>query len=139
MVVQLGMLLADNVYQVLFAAFVRMNHDIARIRAAVPRALSVVVLVGATASLSVAAVYQPLQRALWHGKWAAPASAVYVLALVWPAAAVVSVLRALQAATGRFHQWGIVMLVGAIASVSGTVIGSYVGGSAPAAAAGFAV
>jgi asparagine synthase (glutamine-hydrolysing) len=139
MVVQLGMLLADNVYQVLFAAFVRMNHDIARIRAAVPRALSVVVLVGATASLSVAAVYQPLERALWHGKWAAAASAVYVLALVWPAAAVVSVLRALQAATGRFHQWGIVMLVGAIASVSGTVIGSYVGGSATAAAAGFAV
>lgn len=138
LVIQLGMLLADNVYQVLFAIFVRMGGELQRLRAAVPRALSVVVLVGAAASLSIAAVYKPLERALWQGKWAAAASAVYVLALAWPAAAGVSVLRALLAAAGRFHQWGLLTLVSAVASVGGTVIGAAFGGSAGTAAIGFA-
>jgi O-antigen/teichoic acid export membrane protein len=137
LVVQLGVLLSDNVYQVLVPSFVRMGPDIPRIRAAVPRALSVVVLIGAAASLSIAAVYEPLERVLWHGKWAAATNSVHILAIVWPAAAGVSVLRALQMATGHFRQWGIVTLIGALGSVSGTAIGAYVGGSAAAAAMGF--
>jgi O-antigen/teichoic acid export membrane protein len=138
-VVQLGVLLSDNVYQVLVPSFTRMNHDLARIRSAVPRALTVVVLVGAVASLSIAAVYEPLERALWHGKWAAAAGAVYIMAVVWPAAAGISVLRALQMATGRFRQWGLVTLLSAVMSVAGTVAGAYIGGSAAAAAIGFGV
>jgi O-antigen/teichoic acid export membrane protein len=137
LVVQLGVLLSDNVYQVLVPSFVRMGPDILRMRAAVPRALSLVVLIGAAASLSIAAVYEPLERVLWHGKWAAATSSVHILAIVWPAAAGVSVLRALQMATGHFRQWGIVTLIGALASVSGTAIGAYLGESAATAAIGF--
>ncbi len=137
LVVQLGVLLSDNVYQVLVPSFVRMGRDMLRIRAAVTRALKVVVLVGAAASLSIAAVYEPLERILWHGKWAGATNSVHILAIAWPAAAGVSVLRALQMATGHFRQWGIVTLIGALASVSGTAIGAYIGGSAASAATGF--
>jgi asparagine synthase (glutamine-hydrolysing) len=136
-VVQLGTLLSDNVYQVLAASFARMGQDLARIRAAVPRAISVVVLVGAVASLSIAAIYEPLERILWHGKWSASTHAVYILAALWPAAAGISVLRALQMATARFRQWGTVTLISSLASVCGTVIGAYLGRSAVAAAMGF--
>jgi O-antigen/teichoic acid export membrane protein len=136
-VVQLGVLLSDNVYQVLVPSLTRMNQELARIRSAVPRALNVVVLVGAVASLSIAAVYEPLERALWHGKWAAAAGAVYIMAIVWPAAAGISVLRALQMATGRFRQWGLVTLLSAVVSVVGTAAGAYLGGSATSAAIGF--
>jgi O-antigen/teichoic acid export membrane protein len=137
LVVQLGVLLSDNVYQVLAPSFMRMGPDLARIRAAVPRALSVVVLVGATASLSIAAIYEPLERALWHGKWSAATNSVHILGVIWPAAAAVSVLRALQMATGHFRQWGIVTFVGAVASIFGAAVGAYIGGTAGAAAMGF--
>jgi len=138
-VMQLGTLLAENFYQVLFAAFVRMGKDLARIRAAVPRALAVVVLVGAAASLAIAAIFEALERVLWHGKWAAAAPAVYILASVWPAVAAVSVLRAVQTAMGRFHQWGIITLIGACVSVVGTVAGACYTKSVIGASIGFAV
>ncbi len=136
-VMQLGMLLADNVSQVLFAAFVRMRQELPRIRSAVRRALIVVVLVNATASMLVAAIYEPLERALWHGKWSDAALPIYILAMAWPATAGVTVLRALQMATGRFHQWGVITLIGAISSVCGAALGAYMGGSAQTAAVGF--
>lgn len=137
LVVQLGVLLSDNVYQVLVPTFARIGLDAARLRAAVPRALGVVVLVGAVASLSIAAVYDPLEQVLWHGKWAAASHTVQILAVVWPAAAAVSVLRALQIATGHFRQWGVVTLVNAVASIAGTALGAYLGGSPGVAAVGF--
>jgi PST family polysaccharide transporter len=139
LVMQLGIVLSDNVYQVLFAAFVRMHADIPRIRSAVLRSLNVVVLIGATASLSIAAVYEPLERGLWHGKWASATTTIYILGLVWPAAAGVSVLRALQAAGGRFNQWGIITLCNSIVTVAGTVVGAYVTGTSFGAALGFAL
>ncbi len=138
-VVQLGVLLSDNIYQVLVASFVRLNGDLPRIRAAVPRALGMVVLIGAVASTSIAAIYAPLERELWHGKWSAATVAVYILAVGWPAAAGMSVLRALQMATGRFRQWGVVPLAGSAVSVAGTVVGASLGGSAITAAIGFSV
>jgi len=138
LVVQLGTLLADNVYQVLVPSFARMRDDLVRIRAATLRALSVVVLFGSAASMSIAAIYVPLERTLWQGKWSTAATAVYILAGVWPAAAAVSVLRALQMATGEFRQWGALTMFGAMASVGGTVIGAFIGRSPGSAAAGFA-
>lgn len=137
LIVQLGVLLSDNVYQVLAGSFARMNGELSRIRAAVPRALGVMVLIGAAASLLIGAIYQPLERALWHGKWAGATAAIQILALVWPAIAGVSVLRALQMATGHFRQWGIVTLIGALASVAGAALGAYWGGSATTTAMGF--
>lgn len=139
LVIQLGTLLSDNVYQVLVPTFVRIAHDAARVRAAVPRALSAVVLIGSAASLSIAAAYEPLERALWHGKWSASSQPIYVLAAMWPAVAGVSVLRALQMATGGFQAWGLVTIAAAALSISGTVAGAYVGHSATAAAFGFSI
>jgi PST family polysaccharide transporter len=136
-VVQLGTLLSDNVYQVLFATFVRMRGDTARIRSAATRSLQVVVWVGAAVSLAIAAVFRPLEQGLWHGKWAAATNAIQVLAFIWPAAAAASVLRALQAAAGHFQEWGAVALVTAVASVAGTVMGALLAHSATGAALGF--
>lgn len=139
LIVQLGMLLGDNAYQVLFPTLVRMDWDLARIRAGVRRALHVVVTAGAFASLGIAAVYDPLQALLWHGKWSAAGPALYVLALIWPAVAIVSVLRALQMALGHFRQWGILMLAQASVSITGASLGALAGRSAWCTAIGYAI
>jgi asparagine synthase (glutamine-hydrolysing) len=139
LVVQLGVLLSDNVYQVLVPSFARISQDIPRLRAAVLRALRLVVLVGAAASLSIAAIYGPAEQILWHGKWAAASHAVQILAVVWPAAAAVSVLRALHIATGHFRQWGLLTSLSALACIFGTVLGAYGGRSPATAAVGFGV
>jgi O-antigen/teichoic acid export membrane protein len=139
LVFQLGVLLAENVYQVLVASFIRIGSDLARLRSAVRRSLGAVVLVGAAASLSIAAVYEPIELILWHGKWSGAAQAIHILGLVWPAAAGISVVRALQMATGHFRQWGVLTLIGAVACVCGTVIGAYLGRSAASAAIGFGI
>jgi PST family polysaccharide transporter len=139
LVVQLGVLLSDNIYQVLVPTFALMSADRPRMRAAVPRALGTVALIGAAASLLIATLYEPLERMLWHGKWASAAPCVRILAVVWPAAAAMSVLRALQMSSGLFKQWGIVTLFSAVASVTGTVVGAAMGHSAAAAAIGFGI
>jgi O-antigen/teichoic acid export membrane protein len=139
LIVQLGMLLGDNAYQVLFPTFVRMDRNLARIRSGVRRALHVVVVAGALASLGVAAVYDPLQVLLWHGKWSAAGPAIYLLALIWPAVAIVSVLRALQMALGHFRQWGMLMLAQAATSIAGASVGALAGRSAGSTALGYAV
>jgi O-antigen/teichoic acid export membrane protein len=139
LVIQLGVLLSDNVYQILVGSFALMRDEWLRIRAAVPRALSIIVLIGAAASLLIAAIFEPLERALWHGKWAGAAYAIQILAVTWPATAGVSVLRALQMATGHFRQWGVVTLVSALACVAGAALGASRYGSAAATAMGFGV
>jgi len=138
LIVQLGTLLGDNAYQVLLATFVRMDWDLPRIRLAAGRALQAIVVAGAAVSLGVAAVYAPLQTLLWHGKWSAAGPAICVLALVWPAVATLSVLRALQMAIGRFRQWGLLMLTQAVTSIAGASIGALAGQSAWSTALGYA-
>lgn len=138
LVVQLGVLLADNVTQVLTPGFVRMVDEPSRLRGSVLRALRLVVVVSALASLSIAAIYGPLERALWHGKWAGAGPALCVFAVVWPAAATASVLRSLQMSTGHFRQWGSLTLLAALVSVSGAVAGASLGHGVTAAAIGYA-
>jgi O-antigen/teichoic acid export membrane protein len=138
-VVQLGTLLSDNLYQVLFASFVRMAHDLSHLRVAVLRSLNAVMLLSASASMAIGVVFEPLERLLWHGKWAAATGAVHVFCLIWPAAAGASVLRALQAATGKFNVLGIVSLVTAFYCVTGSVLGAFLTPTATAAAIGFSI
>jgi O-antigen/teichoic acid export membrane protein len=137
LVVQLGVLLSDNVYQILVGSFARMRGELTRLRAAVPPALDMIVLVGAAASLLIGAIYEPLERVLWHGKWASASVAIQILAVLWPVTAGASVLRALQMATGHFRQWGIVTLLGAFASIIGAGAGALWGGTAASTAVGF--
>ena len=139
LIVQLGTLLGDNAYQVLFATFVRMDWELKRIRQGVAKALQVVVVGGAAVSLGIAAIYDPLQTLLWGGKWAAAGPPIHVLAFVWPAVAALSVLRAVQMAIGHFRQWGTLMLTQAAVSIAGASLGAIAGRSALATALGYAV
>ena len=135
----LATLLANNAYQVLFAAFSRIATDTARLRAAILRSLGPVVLVGSLASLAIAIVFRPVESLLWHGKWATASDGVTVLAIVWPASALASVLYAVQAARGKFRLWGAVAFVSAVASILGSVAGALVGQSTGAAAIGYGI
>jgi O-antigen/teichoic acid export membrane protein len=138
LIVQLGTLLGDNAYQVLFATFVRMDWNLGTIREGVRKALQTIVVGGAWVSLGIAAVYDPLQALLWGGKWSSAGPPIDVLAFVWPAVAMLSVLRAVQMAIGHFRQWGALMLTQALLSIAGASAGALVGGSAFGTALGYA-
>jgi PST family polysaccharide transporter len=138
-VVQLGTLLSDNLYQVLFASFVRMAHNLPHLRAAVLRSLNAVMLLSASASMAIGVIFDPLEKLLWHGKWAAATGAVRIFCLIWPAAAGASVLRALQAATGKFSVLGIVSFITALCCVAGSVAGAFLTPTATATALGFSI
>ena len=135
----LATLLANNAYQVLFAAFSRIATDTARLRAAVLRSASAMMLVASLASLGVAVVFRPLEHLLWHGKWADAAGAVQVFAVIWPAVALNNVLQALQAARGHFRLWGSIAFITSLPAVLGSALGALVRGSVDAAAVGYAI
>ncbi|HUN74157.1 MAG TPA: oligosaccharide flippase family protein [Steroidobacteraceae bacterium] len=139
LVMLLGVLVVSNSYQVLFAAFSRISGEPPRLRVAVFNALGAVALVGSVASMALAAVFQPFEQLVWHGKWSTAGSAIMVLAVVWPTTTVVSVMHAVQAAAGRFRLWGCMAFLTAVLSIVGSVLGAWAGRSAFAAAIGYGV
>lgn len=139
LVMLLGVLVVSNSYQVLFAAFSRMIGDVPRLHVAVLNALGAVALVGSVASMALAAVFQPFEQVVWHGKWSTAGSAIEVLALVWPTTTVIAVMHAVQAAARRFRLWGCIALLTALLSILGSVLGAWAGRSACAAAIGYGI
>jgi len=73
---QVGVLLSYSFQDVLFPALVHVKIGRARLRDALLRALSAIMLVGTAASLGLAVVMEPLERFLWHGKWASAVPAI---------------------------------------------------------------
>lgn len=139
LVTLLGVLLTNSSYQVLLAAFSRINSDPPRLRSAVLRAIGAIALVGSITSLLVAVVFHPMEQILWHGKWDGASAPVLILAVVWPTTAFVNVLYAAQAASGRFKTWGSLAFITAAVSIAGCALGALLGGSASTAAIGYGV
>lgn len=133
-VMQIGMLLSANVYQVLTAAFARIVHDPERERAAAERALRQVMLVAAPMCLGLAATFYPVEMLIWKGKWADAADAVQVIGLLYPINIAASVVLAVIQARGRFRLWGLSLVGMALATLGGAALGAAIHGSAAGAA-----
>lgn len=134
-VVQIGLLLSHNLFQVLFPAFSQLTHDAQRARLALERSLQLVMWLAAP-TLGIIAIYGPLQTLIWHGKWEQTVQPVQFLCIFYPITVVQSVVLASQAAAGRFRQMALMMLMLAAATIGGGIAGAFFSRTASGVAVG---
>lgn len=122
-VVQIGLLLSHNLFQVLFPAFSQLTHDPQRSRLALERSLQLATWLAAP-TLAIIAIYEPLEALVWQGKWLESVQPVQILCVFYPITVVLSVVNASQAALGHFQQMTVMMFLLAAATIAGGIIGA---------------
>lgn len=123
-IVQVGVLLANNLFQVLFPAFSKLAHDPNRSRSAIERTLRMVML-AATLSLILVPLYGPLEQLVWQGKWKESVRSVQLLCAFYPISIVLSVAMASQAARGQFRSSALMTLALAGGTITAGLTGAY--------------
>jgi O-antigen/teichoic acid export membrane protein len=122
--VQLGLLLSVSFTSVLVPTFVRLKHERPRLNSALERSLRATMLVASGLSIALAAVFEPLEQLLWHGKWSSAVYPVQIIAILYPMNVALSVPYALQLSAGAFREWGLMLFVLSIAVVSAAIGGA---------------
>jgi O-antigen/teichoic acid export membrane protein len=129
-VIQVGILLSHNLFQVLFPAFSLLVHAPERNRSAITRALYLVMLLAAPLSLALVPSFDLLEHLLWHGKWHETVQPVQILSFFYPLSVLLSIPLAAQSAQGRFRQTGIMTLLLALGTITAGLIGAAMTGTA---------
>lgn len=134
-VVQVGLLLSNNLFQVLFPTFSQLAHDLQRTRSAIERSLRVV-MIAAAVSLVLVPVYGPIEQLIWKGKWADTIQPVQILGVFYPVSVLLSVAMASQAARGKFRQSALMTLIFGAGTIAAGLVGALLGQSAVGIAIG---
>jgi O-antigen/teichoic acid export membrane protein len=124
-IVQVGLLLSHNLFQVLFPAFSKLANDPCRSRSAIERALRVVML-AATLGLILVPLYGPLEQLVWHGKWKESVQPVQLLCVFYPTSVLLSIAMASQAARGQFRSSALMTLALAGGTITAGLTGAYI-------------
>ncbi len=101
---QVGVLMSYAVQLVLAPVFVRLNDDPKRQGEAMVRALRAMMLSGSIACISLSVTIEPLETALWHGKWAMVVLPVMILGVAYPWRITFGLTTAILHAQGRFKR-----------------------------------
>lgn len=134
-VIQIGVLLAHNVNQVLFPAFAKLRGAPERQRAAVLRSLRMLMLIATPISVFLLPVFPPLEEWVWHRHWAGSVASVQVLSICYPFSVIIAVPMALELANGNFRRWGTMLL----AYATGLVLTGGLGAATTRSATGVAI
>jgi O-antigen/teichoic acid export membrane protein len=138
-VLQVGVLLSNNLYQVLFPAFVRIAQDKERCKAALERSINIVMVAATWFSMLLVPIFAPIEALIWHGKWTSSNTSVQILSICYPSSVALSVVMAIQSARGEFREWSLLTLAMAVGAVSAAGVGAYWGGSSDAISLGSGV
>lgn len=134
-VVQVGILLSHNLFQVLFPSFTQLAHDPLRTRSAIDRSLRLV-MIAVALSLVLVPLYGPIEQIIWRGKWADTVHPVQILGLFYPVSVLLSVAMASQSARGQFRQSALMTLTFAVGSIAAGSAGAILSQSAVGIAIG---
>lgn len=137
-IVQVGLLLSHNLFQVLFPTFSQLIHDPLRTRSAIDRSLRIA-MVAAALSLILVPIYSPLEQLIWKGKWIDTVHPVQILGFFYPVSVLLSVAMASQSALGRFRESAIMTLTFAVGTISAGLVGAVLSQSAVGIAIGYGV
>lgn len=136
-VMQVEVLVAFNLHQVLFPSLVRLNAEPERQREAVLRSLRTLTLIAAPAGLGVALTFEPIQRLLWPGespgigKWEDAVIPVQILAVFMSARVLYAVPDAILQARGRFKRLSLMVIVLGLGAMSAAAAGCHFGKATP--------
>jgi O-antigen/teichoic acid export membrane protein len=123
---QVGILLGWNLMVVLTPTFQRLNDDPARQREAMLRAVRALMIVGSIASVGLAAVFEPLEKLLWNGKWAAGTPAVVILGIFFPWRITYGIASALLQAQGRFRAYAAMTAIEGLGFMIAVAVGAII-------------
>lgn len=129
-IAQVGVLLSFNMQQVLFPALTRVQDDPARLRDATLRSLRALMLVAAISCLGLAAVMEPLEKLLWHGKWEAAVVPVMVLGVFFAFRVSFGLCAAVLMAAGRFRAFSFLTMAEGVGVMAAGAIGAAIHGDA---------
>ncbi|GAB4385993.1 MAG: hypothetical protein Kow0022_13830 [Phycisphaerales bacterium] len=124
--VQINVLVAVNLQQVLFPALSKLAGEPQRHAQAVLRATRVMMLAGSGLGLSLACTIKPLQVMLWGGKWDGAVWAVIWMSMFFPLRLLTSVLNATQMSKARFKDWFWLTLLQGAGMMGAAAIGGLV-------------
>ncbi|MEM9559555.1 MAG: oligosaccharide flippase family protein [Planctomycetota bacterium] len=110
LVIQLNVLLAMSLQQVLLPALTKLKDAPARHREAVLRATRVMTYGGTVLALTLAVTIDPLEQLIWRGKWHDAVPAVQAMALFFPVRMLLSVMNSGMISRGRNKQWALLTL-----------------------------
>lgn len=110
LVIQLNVLLAMSLQQVLLPALTKLRNAPERHREAVLRATRVMTFGGVVLALSLAVAIDPLEDIIWRGKWFDAVAAVQAMALFFPVRMLLSVMNAAMISRGKNKQWALLTL-----------------------------
>lgn len=119
---QLGVLLGFAVQLVLFPIFTRLNDEPERQSSAIVRSLHAMVLAGSAASMAMVVTIEPLERAVWHGKWHPAVLAVMILGLFYQWRISFGLTSAVLHARGRFKRHALLTLVEGVGLMVATLL-----------------
>lgn len=137
-IVQVGLLLSHNLFQVLFPTFSQLVHDPLRTRSAIDRSLRIA-MVAAALSLVLVPIYSPLEQLIWKGKWIDTVQPVQILGFFYPVSVLLSVAMASQSALGRFRESALMTLTFAVGTIAAGSVGAILSQSAVGIAIGYGV
>src|SRR5262249_32517820 len=95
--------LLGTIGTVLFPALARLNDDPVRQQHATMRTIRVLMFLACPAALGLAAIINPLEQLIWHGKWHDVVWPVRALALFYAARILITVPNAALQARGLFR------------------------------------
>ncbi len=109
---------------VLFPALARLNDDPKRQEHATMRTIRVLMFLACPAALGLAAVVDPLEQLLWHGKWHAAVWPVQALALFYAARILITIPNAALQARGKFRVNATLTLLAGLGTMTAAGIGA---------------
>ncbi len=128
-VAQVGILVAANMNQILFAAFARIDEP-ERLRRALDKSLRQLMFFAVPTGLVLIPVFPGLERWLWQGRWDSAVPTVLIIAVFYPLTVVNAVPYAALKAWGRFRAWALLLAALGVAVLASGMLGAWLGGTA---------
>jgi len=129
-VLQTGLLIAWNVEQVLLPSLSRLKDEPPRQRAASLRALEGLTLLCAPASMVLGAVFAPLERLIWGGRWEAAVIPLQIASALYPIFVLHVLPKSLMTSQARFSALAGATLISGVLLMTASALGAWIGGTA---------
>jgi PST family polysaccharide transporter len=123
---QIGAILSNNLFVIIMPALSKLKGEPVRLAAAYLRGLRTLMMAACLACVGTAAIYEPLEHLIWHGKWSPTVPVVVLLAATYPWKATFGLNAATFIAIGRFRRYSLCTWLEGFALVLGAWIAAFV-------------
>jgi len=125
--VQIHILLAGNLQSVLLPALARFQGQPARQGAAMLKSLDAIAIFTFPVTMWLALCAQPIERLIWHGRWAAAVPVVQILCIALSYRSITAAVKSLLESQGAYRTYFYIGMLDGLANVLAGLLGSLAG------------